>query len=103
MVGYVAEIENKIVGFGELAPQENELRAVYVHPDHGRKGIGGQLMQALDQAARDLGMPELKMDASINAEAFYTRHGFEVVERGEHTLRNGLKMACVKMRKSLAR
>jgi hypothetical protein len=42
------------------------------------------------------------MAASINAEAFYARHGFAVVERGTHRLHSGVEMACVRMRKALA-
>ena len=41
------------------------------------------------------------MDASLNAEAFYLRHGFAVVERGEHTLTTGARMRCVKMQKAV--
>jgi hypothetical protein len=37
----------------------------------------------------------------VTAESFYRREGYEVIERGEHVLRNGQRMACVKMRKDL--
>jgi ribosomal protein S18 acetylase RimI-like enzyme len=41
------------------------------------------------------------MDASINAEAFYRRAGYEILERGVHRLRSGREMACLKMKKTL--
>jgi hypothetical protein len=51
--------------------------------------------------ALERGAVELQMDASVNAEAFYRRAGYDVVERGTHRLRSGLQMACVKMSKRL--
>jgi hypothetical protein len=42
-------------------------------------------------------------DASINAEAFDRRAGYEIVERGVHRLRSGHEMACLKMKKSRTR
>jgi putative acetyltransferase len=100
---FVAVDNETLTGFGAVVPDQNELRAVYVHPDHGRRGVGGQLLAALEEYAKANGVTELQMDSSLNAEAFYRRHGFEVIDYGEHTLSNGLKMACVKMRKFILR
>ncbi len=101
VIGFVVETEDAICGFGEFLPSKSMLGAIYVHPDHGRKGVGGMLMEALEHTAREHGISELHMDASLNAEIFYNQHGFEALEYGQHTLRDGLKMACVKMRKKL--
>ena len=97
----VATDGDVIMGFGSVVPDQNELRAVYVHPDHGRKGVGDMIINALEEIARGQDAKELCLDSSFNAEAFYSNHGYNVVEYGEHKLRNGLKMPCVKMRKSL--
>jgi putative acetyltransferase len=97
----VAEIDGRVVGFGSIVPKNSELRAVYVHPDFGREGVGSRILSALEDLARQHGLTELAMDASLNAEDFYLNHGFAVVERGEHTLRTGARMCCVKMRKAL--
>src|SRR5208283_3950217 len=96
-----AEVGARIVGFGSIVPQTSELRAIYVHPDFGRRGVGSQILWALEHLARRHGLTELAMDASLNAEDFYLIHGFAVVERGEHTLSGGARMRCVKMRKAL--
>jgi len=66
----VAEINGKVTGFGSIVPDSNELRAVYVHPDFGRKGIGGRILSELESLAREHELPELEMDASLNAEDF---------------------------------
>ncbi|MFM7506366.1 MAG: GNAT family N-acetyltransferase [Rubrivivax sp.] len=91
-----------VVAFGSIVPRTQELRAVYVHPAAGRRGIGALLLAALETLAREHGLARLQMDASINAEAFYRRAGYGVVERGAHPLRDGLSMDCVRMLKALA-
>jgi putative acetyltransferase len=98
---YVAEREGEIVGFGSIVPALSELRAVYVCPDVGRCGVGTAILRELERVAVVRGLSELHMDASINAEAFYRRNGYQTIELAEHRMSNGGRMACVKMRKSL--
>jgi putative acetyltransferase len=97
----VARQNNLIVGFGSIVPNNNELRALYVHPSFGRCGIGAGILAVLEHEARSLGLSYLQMDASINAESFYRKHGFEIIEYASHQLASGQEMACVKMRKVL--
>ena len=97
----VAEDASGVVGFGSIVPTLQELRAVYVHPRAGRRGVGLAILNCLEQLALDRGVLQLQLDASINAEAFYRRAGYEILERGVHRLRSGREMACVKMKKSL--
>jgi len=91
----------RVVGFGSIVPAAEELRAVYVAPDHQRSGIGSMIVAELEARARKHGLSNLSMDASINSERFYRHHGFEVEGRGEHVLNSGRRMACVRMRKLL--
>jgi putative acetyltransferase len=97
----IARQDNLVFGFGSIVPKGNELRSLYVHPSFGRRGIGARILIALEREARSLELPYLQMDASINAEAFYRKHGFEIVEHATHKLASGQEMACVKMRKVL--
>jgi putative acetyltransferase len=99
----VAEIDGRIAGFGVIIESSNELRAVYVAHEFGKQGVGSVLLQGLERLARERGCKELAMDSSLTAESFYRRHGFEVLERGEHPMGNTDRtMACVRMRKALA-
>jgi putative acetyltransferase len=97
----VAERAGRVVGFGSVIPASGELRAVYVHPDAGRSGVGSALLRGLEALAAARGLSALHMDASLNAEAFYSSHGYQVVARALHQMAGGGQMACVKMRKSL--
>jgi putative acetyltransferase len=97
----VAEDGDAVVGFGAIVPGTGELRAVYVLPDAGRRGIGAQILRQLEHLASERGVFALHMDASLNAEAFYARHGYQVIERGTHLVGGTTPMACVKMTKIL--
>ncbi len=98
----VAEVDGQIVGIGALVVANSELRACYIHPAAARQGVGSALVSEIERIAKDDGLTHLQLASSINAEPFYASHGYEVVERGEHVLRTGVRMASVKMRKSFA-
>jgi N-acetylglutamate synthase-like GNAT family acetyltransferase len=95
----VARVAGRIVGFGAIAPATGELRALYVAPEQGRRGVASRILATLEAHARRLGMTELHLNASLNAEALYRRHGYAALGRGEHPLPSGRTMTCVRMRK----
>ncbi len=97
----VAEINGDVVGFGEIDPSDKELRALYVSPAAGRKGVGRALLQELETAARKQGVPDLWLHSSLTAESFYLANGYLSDGRGEHQLQSGRKMICIKMHKKL--
>lgn len=97
----VAEIDGVIVGMGALVIATNELRACYVSPSATRRGVGSAIIHEIERIAEENGLTFLQMDSSLTAEPFYKALGYEVLEYGEHVLRSGHPMACVKMRKSL--
>ncbi|HEV2293195.1 MAG TPA: GNAT family N-acetyltransferase [Tepidisphaeraceae bacterium] len=99
----VATLDGVVCGFGSIVPASGELRAVYVDPDFGGRGVGLALLRRLEEMASDHGMSELHMHASINAERFYVKHGYRVVRRGVHRLAGGIEMPCVTMSKGITR
>jgi GNAT superfamily N-acetyltransferase len=90
-----------IIGFGSIVPANSELRAVYMDAAYGRQGVGRALLVRLEELARHAGLAELRMDASVNAVPFYEANGFISLERAEHLMSSGGRMACVRMRKLL--
>ncbi len=93
----------EVIGFGAMAPDAGELRAVYVAAGHGGQGVGSAILHHLEEAARASGVTGLRLDASLNAESFYAAHGFVADGKGEHVFHSGARMACVHMRKTLSR
>jgi len=100
-VHVVAEEDSRVVGWGCVLPMLQEIRGVYVHPAFGRRGAGSNILAHLEYVALCRGIEELRLDSSLNAEIFYQRNGYEVVDRAMHRLANGLEMASVKMKKRL--
>jgi len=79
---YIAELNDKIVGFGHAVP--GEVLAIFVDPVCHKKGIGKTLL--------DYGMrialknhKKIKVESTINAENFYKKHGF--IKTGDGTVR----------------
>lgn len=68
-----------ITGMPGNQPHRGEVSKLLVHPDHRRKGLARQLMQHLEQVARDSGKTLLTLDTRTGdtAEPLYTALGFE--------------------------
>lgn len=97
-----AEIEGVICGFGVVVPANEELRALYVHPDFGGRGVGSAILLRLEGIASERGVKRLQLDSSLNAEGFYRKHGYVVLGYGVHKLTGGVEMPCVKMTRALS-
>lgn len=97
----VAERVDEVAGFGHLIPDECEVRAVYVHPDHARCGVGTALLAHLEGYARALDLPHLELTSSRNAVGFYERAGYERVEATTHETRPEVALPVTRMRKDI--
>jgi putative acetyltransferase len=98
----VAEVNGTIAGYAAIIPSTNELRDLYVDAKFGGLGVGSDLLRAIEALAREQGCNALHLNATLTAERFYLRHGYRVIERGEHTLDTGRKAPCVRMYKEFA-
>lgn len=78
----VAVAHNRVIGCGSLSRLGTdliEIRSLGVYPEYKSKGIGGLLVDELERAARDTGVPKLM--ALTYATNFFQRKGFTVVEK----------------------
>jgi GNAT superfamily N-acetyltransferase len=76
---FVAELNRKIVGFGEAAP--GVIVAVYVDPSAIGKGVGRCILgHAIEIASHSHSGP-IRVESTLNASPFYARCGFVEVER----------------------
>ncbi|MFC7235409.1 GNAT family N-acetyltransferase [Halosegnis marinus] len=94
---FVVAVDAGVLGFGEVVPDEREVRAVYVRPDRERGGVGSAILAHLEGYAAGAGCSELTLQSSLNAVGFYERAGYERVGEGESP--GGI--AVVEMRKDL--
>ncbi|MDC3424712.1 GNAT family N-acetyltransferase [Aquibacillus sp. 3ASR75-11] len=97
----VAEINDKIVGFGQLNLDNSEIEAVYVRSSNLRMGVGQRLFQKLEMIAKDNGLQKLSLISSLNAIEFYKRLGFIPKEETVHKIAEDTVLQCVEMEKVL--
>ena len=76
--GWVCEIENTIVGFAIADMQENNIWALFVHPDYEGKGIGKSLHDTMLDWYFLQGKETVWLGTSPNTRAakFYTKAGW---------------------------
>ena len=58
-----------------------QIRFMAVESGHERKGYGSKLLLALEEAARDMQLSTVILQARENAVPFYKHHGYQVIEK----------------------
>jgi ribosomal protein S18 acetylase RimI-like enzyme len=76
---HLALRDGTLVGFGAFTPES--VVQLYVHVDHLGQGIGTRLL-ALAKANSHGKLWLYTFVTNANAQRFYERHGFDIVERG---------------------
>ena len=85
----------------EPARDAAKIRAFFVHPAWARRGIGGLILEACENAAREAGFTRLEMGATLSGAAFYAAKGYAAVENQEAPLTNGEVLRIVRMEKTI--
>jgi GNAT superfamily N-acetyltransferase len=80
-----------------------KIRAFFVHPEWTRRGIGGILLRACEEAARRAGFKRVEMGSTLTGVPFYASCGYVELVGGrvEERLENGDVLAIVRMGKEL--
>jgi N-acetylglutamate synthase-like GNAT family acetyltransferase len=77
---FIARDNDKIIGFGELAPS-GYINMLYVHKDYLRQGIGKELLDVMIEKAQELDIDEIFTEASITAKPFFESQEFKIVKK----------------------
>ncbi|MGX9134637.1 GNAT family N-acetyltransferase [Rummeliibacillus sp. JY-2-4R] len=81
----LALIDEKVVGM--IAYNKNEINQLYVHIDYQGNRIGQTLLEkAKAQSSGRLSLYTFEINE--NAQAFYEKHGFEIIGRGHENEEN---------------
>jgi len=76
---FVAESDAGVIGFGEAV--KGAVIAVFVDPAAVGRGVGRAILEyALEIARRDHEGP-VRVESTLNASAFYEKHGFHEIKR----------------------
>lgn len=74
-LSFAALNKDKIIGFA-LMNMSGEILLNYVLPSYLHKGVGKQLLKALEEIAESKGIQNLIVVSTITAKRFYEKNGF---------------------------
>jgi GNAT superfamily N-acetyltransferase len=77
-----------------------KVRAIFVHPDFARRGLGSLILGLVENAAREAGFRRFEMGSTLTGVPLYRLKGYVEVERIAVPLRNGEALPVVRMVKS---
>ncbi|MCR8980865.1 GNAT family N-acetyltransferase [Brevibacillus laterosporus] len=98
-ITYIAEINDKIVGFSDMT-YHGHLDRLYTHKDFQGQGIATTLVNMIESEANRLGISEIHTEASITAKPFFERQGYQIIE-SQIVERSGITLINFKMTKRL--
>ncbi|PHH43628.1 MULTISPECIES: GNAT family N-acetyltransferase [Pseudomonas] len=98
---YLVCTEGEPVATGMLDLEQHEIGAIFIRPDFMQRGLGKRVLFFLEDLARELGLAEVCLDATLNAVDFYRRCGYIGEGSAIYQSPSGLQLACVPMVKKL--
>ena len=78
------------------------VRAMFVRGDWTRRGLGTQILEACEAAARDAGFRTLALVATLPGLQLYKRYGFRELGGPAVDLPDGVTIDCVAMEKDVS-
>lgn len=83
------------------ATEPARVRAMYTHPDFGRRGIGRRVLSLCEAAAAREGFRTLELVATVAGEPLYTACGYSLTERIDVPTSKGVTVPCARMTKRI--
>lgn len=77
------DTDRRVIGVGRLQRLDaltGQIRYMAIDPVSERKGIGSQILQALESAARHEGLRVVRLNAREGAVPFYAHHDYRMLE-----------------------
>lgn len=77
-----------------------KVRAIFVHPDFARRGLGSLILATVESAAREAGFRSFEMGSTLTGVPLYRLKGYTETERIAVPLANGEALPVVRMVKT---
>lgn len=84
------------------ATEAAKIRAIFVHPDWARRGLGTLLLETCENAAKSAGFTRFEMGSTLTGVPLYKLRGYVVIESISVPLRNGESLPVIRMAKPIA-
>jgi D-alanyl-D-alanine carboxypeptidase len=94
--------DNSVLGCAGLHLPGSLLIATFVHPDAGGSGVGGRLLAAVEERAREFCLGKLLVESALNATPFYRSCGYEPATGPDQVISKRTGMAVDALEKSLS-
>lgn len=78
-----------------------KIRAIFVHPDWARRGLGTLILKHCEDAAQSAGFTRLEMGSTLTGVPLYKLRGYRELELVNVPLPNGAVLPVVRMAKTL--
>jgi len=78
-----------------------KIRAIFVHPDFARRGLGTLILAHCENASRKAGFQRFEMGSTITGVPLYTLRGYKKLDQVDVPLPNGEVLPVIRMTKSL--
>jgi len=78
-----------------------KIRAIFVHPEWARKGLGTLMLEYCEVQAREAGFTRLEMGSTLTGAPLYRLRGYEERERIAIPLPNGEALPIIRMTKNI--
>jgi GNAT superfamily N-acetyltransferase len=78
-----------------------KVRAIFVHPEFARRGLGSLILATVEDAARAAGFGRFEMGSTLTGVPLYRQRGYVETERIAVPLSNGEVLPVVKMVKGI--
>lgn len=98
---HVIEMDGEIIACGFVDLKGSTLEAIFVSPPFQGQGFAKKMLEHLEAIAKEHGLKELSLSATLNAEGFYQKHGYHSKEKSIWVSPRGVNLACVKMVKKI--
>ena len=96
---YILTVNDEVAGFIELE-SDGHIDCTYVDPKFERKGVATKLLQHIMHIAKEMGLKELYVEASIVAKPLFEKLGFKVKNENK-VIRNQIVLVNYSMRLGL--
>lgn len=91
---------NRVVESLDPATDAAKIRAIFIHPDFARRGLGSLILAHCEDAAHQAGFQRFEMGSTLTGVPLYTLRGYQRLDQVDVPLPNGEVLPVIRMAKT---